>query len=84
MTTYTIAPVANCKYCYGSGTICEPHPYGSTVAYETLTCDCVTEQLPEEYNERQDWIEIDPAYAEYDHIKTQWANRPEADYYDYS
>lgn len=59
MTTYLIAPVQNCKFCHGSGSVVEYHPYGATVAGETLICDCILEQLPEEYDEGKDTFFVD-------------------------
>lgn len=55
---YKIIPVSNCKYCHGTGEVAEHHPYGSTYATEYLTCDCVLEQLPEDYEDGKDEIEI--------------------------
>lgn len=76
MTTYKITADSNCKFCHGSGTVTEYHPYGSTVAAENLTCDCVTEQLTEEFNDYTDEIEV---------IQTNWqgSDGPEFEYDDY-
>lgn len=61
MTTHKVTADPNCKHCHGSGVISEHHPYGSTWAAEDLVCDCVLEQLPEEYDWK-DEIDIEPAY----------------------
>jgi hypothetical protein len=59
MTIYKIQADPNCKSCHGSGTVVEYHPYGSTVAGESLTCDCVMEQLPEEYDSLRDTVDVE-------------------------
>jgi hypothetical protein len=53
-----ITPMEHCRYCHGTGTVTEWHDYGSTRAAEYLTCDCVSEQLPEEFDDRADEVEI--------------------------
>lgn len=60
MTTYKITPELQCKFCHGSGVVAEHHPYGSTYATEYLTCDCVIEQLPEDFDDYKDDIDITP------------------------
>ena len=47
----------DCKACHGSGLTQQSHPYGSTSATETLYCDCVGEQIPEDYDGDIDIIE---------------------------
>ena len=75
---YKITAVSTCKSCHGEGTVYEYHPYGNTVAAEALTCDCVTEQLPEEFDDMVDEIEV---------IETRWQGgdglEPKFDYSDY-
>lgn len=56
---YKIIPVSTCKYCHGTGEVAEHHPYGSTYATEYLVCDCVLEQLPEDFEDGKDDFEID-------------------------
>lgn len=56
---YKVKPDSKCKYCYGTGTVSESHPYGSAYATEYLTCDCVLEQLPEEFNDNEDEVKIE-------------------------
>jgi len=58
MTIYKITPDPNCPICRGSGEVYEHHPYGSTTATETLWCDCMVEQLPEEWDDWNDEIEL--------------------------
>lgn len=53
---YKITPLSNCRFCYGTGEVAEHHPYGSTWATEYLTCDCVLEQLPEDYEDNDELI----------------------------
>lgn len=60
MTIYKITPEANCKFCHGRGDVAEHHPWGSTFATEYLTCECVLDQLPEEFDDYRDTIEIEP------------------------
>jgi len=55
---YKITPKAGCQFCHGYGYVTEYHPYGDTVAGEDLICDCVGEQLLEEFNNYEDEIEI--------------------------
>lgn len=73
MTTYKITAPETCSSCHGSGTVTEYHPWGSTVAAENLTCDCVLEQLPEEFEDYKDEIEV---------IETGWqgGDGPEFEY----
>lgn len=63
MTTYLIPPIENCKFCHGTGEVHEAHPYGSTYAIETLICDCVLKQLPEDFEDSRDMVEIEPLYS---------------------
>lgn len=63
MTVYQITPISNCKVCHGTGLVTEYHPYGSTVAAEYLTCDCVLEQLPEDFDDYTDEVDITAEYA---------------------
>lgn len=55
---FSITPLPNCRFCYGTGEVAERHPYGSTYATEYLTCDCVLEQLPEDFQDGKDEVEI--------------------------
>ncbi len=55
---YRIEANANCKYCHGHGTTAEHHPWGSTYATEYLVCECVSEQLPEQFDDYKDEIEV--------------------------
>lgn len=73
MTTYKITPLSNCRFCHGTGEVAEHHPYGSTWATEYLTCDCVLEQLPEDYEDNDELI-IDTS---------NWQDGPEFEYDDY-
>jgi len=50
MTTLKIYPNPHWGMCHGTGQIAEQHPYGSTIAIEYLLCDCVIEQLPEDFD----------------------------------
>lgn len=74
---YVIAAQENCKSCHGYGTVTEYHPWGSTIAGEDLTCDCVLEQLPEDFDDIHDTIEV---------ISTGWkgGDGPEFEYEDYA
>lgn len=56
---YKITPLSNCRFCHGTGEVAEYHPYGSTYATEYLVCDCVLEQLPEDFEDGKDDFEID-------------------------
>ena len=58
MTIYKISPIDGCQFCRGTGTVTEYHPWGNTTAAEYLICDCVIEQLPEEYDDRTDEIDV--------------------------
>lgn len=55
---YKITPLADCKACHGSGTVYDIVDYGSTTAELPSGCSCVDEQLPEEFDDSIDEIEI--------------------------
>jgi hypothetical protein len=50
MDIITVIPKIDCKYCHGTGEVAEHHPYGSTYATEYLICECLWEQVPEDYD----------------------------------
>ena len=58
MTTYKITPNPNCPFCHGTGTVYDNVPYGSTTASMPGDCNCVDEQLPEEFDCQFDEVEI--------------------------
>lgn len=70
---YRITPLADCKFCHGRGIVTEYHPYGNTVP--DLLCDCVVEQLPKEFDDFKDGVEV---------IDNGWqgADNPEFEYDD--
>jgi hypothetical protein len=51
-----IKPKKDCKSCHGSGEVTDFVPYGSTMAGMDSFCDCVEEQIPEDFDGE---IEID-------------------------
>mgnify|MGYP001559827448 FL=1 len=55
---YKITAVFTCKFCHGSGTVYDTVPYGSTTAQMPSDCDCVKQQLPEEFDYLVDEVEI--------------------------
>jgi hypothetical protein len=76
MTTYTITPEPACPYCHGSGTVYDTVDYGSTTAQLESWCNCVEVQIPGDYDDRIDEIEIAPASQpepEYTILSIQWA-----------
>jgi len=86
---YKITPLANCKFCHGHGVVTEWHPDGDTVAGEDLICDCILEQLPEEYKDEDDievidngWQGADGPEFEYDDELDKIDYEPEPEYYD--
>jgi hypothetical protein len=54
--TIQITPVSGCRHCGGSGEIADYVPYGSANILMPSTCDCVTEQVPEDMEDAE--IEI--------------------------
>jgi hypothetical protein len=50
MEIITVTPKIDCKYCHGIGEVAERHPYGSTYGTEYLICECVWEQVPEDFD----------------------------------
>lgn len=68
MTTYKVTPNPTCKYCRGTDTVTEYHPWGNTTAAEELTCECVYDNLPEEFNSDWDKVEIEYPKGDYDGI----------------
>jgi len=79
MTTYKITANEDCHYCHGSGTVYDSVPYGSTTADMPSTCGCVEEQVPEEFNDFTDEIEVIPSRH---FVSTGWAggDGPEFEY----
>jgi len=61
---YKITPNPKCKVCHGSGSEANNVPWGSTYATEWLLCDCISEQLPEEFDDAKDEIEVVPLSSE--------------------
>ena len=55
---YKVTANPNCKYCHGSGTVYDTVPYGSTTASLPSNCNCVEEQLPEEFDDQVDEVEV--------------------------
>jgi hypothetical protein len=51
-----IKPKKNCKWCCGSGIVYDSVPYGSTSADLDSCCECIEEQVPEDFDGE---IEID-------------------------
>ena len=70
---YKVTPNPGCKHCRGSGTVYDTVPYGSTTAQMPSDCSCIEEQLPEEFDEMVDEIEI---------ISTAWAGGDGPEYND--
>lgn len=72
---YKVTPKSNCRWCHGSGTTAEHHPWGSTYATEYLICECVSEQLPESFDDYKDEVEV---------VDNSWqgADGPEFEYDD--
>lgn len=67
MTTYRITPKPGCPYCYSTGEVTDWVDYGSTQVALRSACECVTDQLPESFDDRQDGFEIvsdDPDWPE--------------------
>lgn len=56
---YKIEANPSCQWCHGKGVTEEHHPWGSTYATEYLICDCVLEQLPEEFDDKDTVEPID-------------------------
>lgn len=56
---YKIKPKPGCKYCHGTGDVYDAVPYGSTTAWLPSLCDCVCDQIPEDFDDRHDDIEVD-------------------------
>lgn len=54
---YKITPLADCRYCHGSGIVYDIVPYGSTTASMPSDCGCIWEQVPY-FNDDEDDIEI--------------------------
>ncbi len=74
---YKIAADPNCKACYGSGTVYDTVPYGSTTAQMPSTCSCVEEQLPEGFNDMVDEVKVEEA------MEPVVKDGPEFEYDDY-
>ena len=60
MATYKVVPKPGCKDCHGSGEVSGDWvDYGSTqVQLPATWCECVTDQLPEEFDDVRDDIEL--------------------------
>ncbi len=58
MTIYKVTPLASCKFCRGSGTVYDIVDWGSTTASMPSDCECIDEQLPEEFDYLVDEVEI--------------------------
>lgn len=56
--TYTLAPIPNCPFCHGGGTVSNNVLLGEATYTEIFYCDCVTSQLPEEFNPYMDEVVI--------------------------
>lgn len=71
MTTYYIKPISGCRYCHGKGVFGQTSEYWGGTATEWLLCDCVLDQLPEEFNDKKDSVQLlndDDYYLEDDDI----------------
>jgi len=66
MTKLAITAKQGCKYCHGTGFVSDWVDYGSTSVPLDSTCDCVTEQLPDDYDDDYDVIPAEGAYQEDD------------------
>lgn len=58
----TITPREGCPYCRGTGTVYDTVDWWGATAQMPSTCDCVLEQLPDNY---EDDYEIKPAPGAY-------------------
>ncbi len=56
--TIKITPVPGCRNCNGQGIVNDYVPWGDTHVPMPSTCDCVTDQIPEEYEDCE--IELVP------------------------
>ena len=54
---YNVEAKVSCKYCHGSGAVTDYVPYGSTSVPMQTTCDCFVDNLPDDFDD--DWDEVD-------------------------
>jgi hypothetical protein len=58
MKTIKIYPNPNCRYCHGKGEINDWVDYGSTRVPMPSLCDCILDQLPDDFNDRDTFVEV--------------------------
>ena len=81
---YKTKPKSNCSSCHGTGERPGDYvPYGSTnVQLPATLCDCVTDQLPDAFNDLIDEVEICHDEEEIKKDKCQWMDAQEIGYQD--
>ena len=81
---YKIKPLPSCSFCHGTGECPGDYvPYGSTnVQLPATLCDCVTDQLPDVFNDLIDEVEICHDEEEIKKDKCQWMDAQEIGYQD--
>ena len=64
MKKMKIQPDPNCKLCMGTGETFDWVDYGSTQVKLDSLCECVLDQLPDDFDD-QDMIDLDLSEIEY-------------------
>jgi len=60
-----IKPDPNCAMCKGTGEVFDWVDYGSTQVKLPSLCDCVQDQIPDDFDERYGVIDLDLSEIEY-------------------